>query len=195
MSTALGLQLQAVAQPAGIPEPSGALAAFAAPPTMGPAVPGQRIDVRVALTNRGTTDIEPTDMTLIAGADWRVEKNATAPARLGYNQTARQSFGVTVPEAAALTRPYFERQSIAESRYAIRGNRKTINAEHADAAESGFLCAFCGFCVERCDPMYRPAAEPALSARARYTVAGVPVDIRSTVRRREPHLPYGDELR
>ena len=35
----------------------------------------------------------------------------------------------------------------------------------------------------------------ALVARARYAVSGVPVDIRATVQRREPHLPYGDEMR
>jgi len=195
INTALGLELQAIAQPAGIPDPGGPLAGFVPPVTMGPAVPGQRIEVRVTLTNRGTTDIAPTDMTLIAGADWRIEKNDSAPARLGYNQTARQSFAVTVPQTAPLTRPYFERESIAEARYTMRGTGATIDAEHAGPADAGFLCAFCGFCVERCDPMYRPAAEPALSARARYTVDGVPVEIRSIVRRREPHLPYGDELR
>src|SRR6185295_3472970 len=43
--------------------------------------------------------------------------------------------------------------------------------------------------------IYRPAAEAALTARARYLVEGVPVELASTVRRREPHLPYGDELR
>ena len=43
--------------------------------------------------------------------------------------------------------------------------------------------------------MFGRPREPALTARARYLVAGVPVEIRATVRRREPHLPYGEELR
>jgi LmbE family N-acetylglucosaminyl deacetylase len=167
INTALGVELQAIAQPEGVPEPTGPMAAFAPPPTLGPVVPGQRIEVRVALTNRGTTDIEPSEVALVAAPDWRIQSNNAAAGRLGFNQTARRSFAVTVPDAAPFTRPYFERASIAESRYAIR-----------DVSQ-----------------IYRPAAEPAVTARARYTVAGVPVEVRSTVRRREPHLPYGDELR
>jgi LmbE family N-acetylglucosaminyl deacetylase len=148
INTALGLDFEAIA-------------------SLGPVVPGQRIDVMAALTNRGTPEIEPVEMTLVAGAAWRIEPAVTLPGRLSSNQTARQTFAVTVPEDAPLTRPYFERATIVDSRYAMR-----------DASQFG-----------------RPAAEPALTARARYTVAGVPVEIRSTVRRREPHLPYGDELR
>ena len=195
INTALGLDFQATAQPAGVAEPSGPMAAFAPPPTLGPVVAGQKIDVRTAMTNRGTVEIDSLEIALIAAADWRVPPAAPAPARLGFNQTARQTFAITVPDTAQLTRPYFERASIAEPRYTIRKDATTTNAEPAEHAEPGFSCAFCGFCVTRCDPTYRPAAEPALSARARYTVAGVPVEIRSTVRRREPHLPYGDELR
>ena len=41
----------------------------------------------------------------------------------------------------------------------------------------------------------RPAAEPVLTAIARYEVAGTAVEIRTAVRRSEPHLPYGEELR
>jgi hypothetical protein len=43
--------------------------------------------------------------------------------------------------------------------------------------------------------MFRPAAEPAATAIARYNVAGVRVETRTVVRRREARLPYGDELR
>ena len=54
-----------------------------------------------------------------------------------------------MPDDAPLTRPYFERASIAEPRYTLR-----------DAVA------------------VRPArGEPALTAAARYTVAGVPVEI------------------
>jgi LmbE family N-acetylglucosaminyl deacetylase len=167
INTALGIELQAIAQPAGVPEATGPMAAFLPPPTLGPVVPGQRIEVRVALTNRGTTDIDPTDVQLVAAADWRIQSSGAAAARLGFNQTARRSFAVTVPDAAPFTRPYFERASIAEPRYTIRDRSQ----------------------------IYRPAAEPAVTARARYEVAGVSVDVHSIVRRREPRLPYGDELR
>src|SRR4029453_15037623 len=41
----------------------------------------------------------------------------------------------------------------------------------------------------------RPAGPAPLVAVARYTIEGVPVEIRETVRRREARLPYGDVLR
>ena len=157
INTALGIELQATAQAPGSPEGSA----------MGPAVPGQKIEVRAALSNRGAIDIEPTEIALIDGDAWGARAATPVPSLLSLNQTARRTFSVTVPEQAHLARPYFERASIAEPRYTIR-----------DAAQS-----------------YRPAAEAVLTARARYLVAGVPVSIRAAVRRREAHLPYGEELR
>ena len=148
INTALGIDFEAIA-------------------SLGPVVAGQRVDVNATLTNRGTPEIEPVEIALIAGAAWRIQPTGAVQGRLAFNQTVRQTFAVTVPEDAPLTRPYFERATIVDSRYAMR-----------DASQFG-----------------RPAAEPALTARARYTAAGVPVEIRTIVRRREPHLPYGDELR
>jgi LmbE family N-acetylglucosaminyl deacetylase len=157
INTALGIELQATAQAPGSPEGSA----------MGPAVPGEKIEVRVALSNRGAVDIAPTEIALINGDAWRVQAATAVPSLLTMNQTARRTFSATVPEGAPLARPYFERASIAEPRYTIR-----------DATQS-----------------YRPAAEAVLTARARYLVAGVPVSVRAAVRRREAHLPYGEELR
>ena len=48
INAALGIDFTAVAQPAGVPEPTGPAAAFAAPPTMDPVVPGEAFDVRAA---------------------------------------------------------------------------------------------------------------------------------------------------
>jgi LmbE family N-acetylglucosaminyl deacetylase len=157
INTALGIELQATAQAPGSPEGSA----------MGPAVPGGRIEVRAALSNRGAVDIAPTEITLINGDAWGAQATTPVPSLLTSNQTARRTFGATVPERAPLARPYFGRASIAEPRYTIR-----------DATQS-----------------YRPAAEAVLTAQARYLVAGVPVSIRAAVRRREAHLPYGEELR
>ena len=157
INTALGIELQATAQAPGSPEGSA----------MGPVVPGQKIEVRAALSNRGAVDIEPTEIALINGDAWDAQAATPVPSLLTFNQTARRTFSATVPERAPVARPYFERASIAEPRYTIR-----------DASQA-----------------YRPAAEAALTAQARYLVAGVPVSIRSAVRRREAHLPYGEELR
>jgi LmbE family N-acetylglucosaminyl deacetylase len=157
VNTALGIELLATAQAPGSPEGSA----------MGPVVPGQKIEVRAALSNRGAVDIEPTEIALINGDAWGAQAATPVPSLLTLNQTARRTFSATVPERAPVARPYFERASIAEPRYTIR-----------DTSQA-----------------YRPAAEAVLTARARYLVAGVPVSIRSAVRRREAHLPYGEELR
>ena len=136
----------------------------------GPVVPGQRVNVEAALTSRGSIEIDVAEMTLTAaagGPDWQLPASTFGRARLTANETARHSFAAEVLAGARLSRPYFDRASIAEPRYALR-----------DASQFG-----------------RPAAAPALSAWARYTVAGVPVEIAAPVRRREPHLPYGEELR
>lgn len=149
INTALGIDFQAVA---AVP---------------GPIVPGQRVTVDVSLTNRGSVEISEIGMGLHAAPDWNATGVKVSDSGLGLNNTMRKSLTLTVPANAPATRPYFERSTIAETRYAVR-----------DVSQFG-----------------RPAAEPAVSALAGYDVAGVPVEIRATVRRREPHLPYGDEWR
>ena len=54
-----GIDLTAVAQPAGVAEPTGPFAAFAPPPTMAAVVPGQTFDVGPRLTNRGRMAVGP----------------------------------------------------------------------------------------------------------------------------------------
>ncbi len=149
INTALGIDFQAIA------------------PAAGPVVPGQQVSVETSLINRGAVAIEEINLALAAGPGWQTTGIAIGDSRLGANEIRRQSLTFTVPADASLSRPYFERASIADPRYSMR-----------DASQFG-----------------RPASEPAVSAIARYRVAGVPVEIRATVRRREPHLPYGDELR
>jgi hypothetical protein len=149
INTALGVDLQAIAA------------------VSGPIVPGQRVTVDVSLTNHGSVEIAEIGMGLLAAPDWNATGVKVSDSGLRLNDTMRQSLTLTVPADAPATRPYYERATIAEARYALR-----------DASQFG-----------------RPAAEPAVSALAGYDVAGVPVVIRAPVRRREPHLPYGDEWR
>jgi LmbE family N-acetylglucosaminyl deacetylase len=140
---------------------------FEALASTGPVVPGQRFAVASSITSHGVPDIDLTGIDLAAGAGWRIQPIDGPQVRIASGQTARQGFTVTVPADAPVTRPYFERTSIAEPRYSLH-----------DPAQFS-----------------RPAAEPALRAIARYEVAGAAVEIRTPVRRREPHLPYGEELR
>ena len=167
INTALGVELTAMAQSARAPEPAAALGPFAPPPELGPVVPGQTFEVRTSLVNRGSTEMTAATVSL-AAQQWSIRAaDASSTATLANNQTLSTRFTVTVPESAALSRPYFSRAGIAPTRYDI-----------SDPTQ-----------------VYRPAAEPAVSAVARYSVAGVPVEIREPVKRREANLPYGYELR
>jgi LmbE family N-acetylglucosaminyl deacetylase len=111
--TALGLDFAAVAQPSGLIEPSGPTAAFAAPPTMTPVVPGQSFDVKLRLTNRGSIAV---DVRSIGVAD-AVE--AQAPVVLERDETVSRTLHLTVPTSARFTQPHFSRASIFENRYTI----------------------------------------------------------------------------
>jgi hypothetical protein len=152
-----------MAQPQGVPEPSGPFAAFASAPTMGPVVPGQTFEVRAGLTNRSSIQVVLREMRLVAQPGWRIQGGAGGAGPIQSNQPVTATFIVTVPVNASVTRPYYRRDSVVEARYTVE------------------------------DPgqQYRPAAEPALLALVRYEVAGVPVELREIVRRREANLPYG----
>jgi len=149
INTALGVELRAIAD---VP---------------GPLVPGQRITVDVTLTNHGTTGLDNAQVVLDAPKGWDAMGASTFDSRLVLNGSLRRALTATVPPDAPSTRPYFQRASLAESRYAV----------------GGIL------------DMFRPAAEPPLTAGARYDVAGATVRLRTVVMRREPHVPYGEEER
>ena len=169
INSALGVELSAVAQPAGTREPAGPYAAFAPPVTFAAPVPGQRFEVVARLANRGGLEIAPSDLTIEVGRGWTTAPPSGAlPAILGRNAVATRRFDVALAEDAPLgSRPYYSRPSILQDRY-----------ETSDPAQR-----------------HRPAAAPAAVAMARYRVAGVTVDARGAVRRREAQLPYGYAMR
>ena len=165
INAALGLELSALAQPVDTPEPTGPFAAFAPPPTLAAPVPGQSFEVVARLVNRGGVDINVSDLSIDAGRGWTIAPAADPlPPVLGRNAVATRRFRVRLADDVLLgSRPYYSRRSIQENRYEIR-----------DPAQR-----------------HRPAAAPAAAAVARYTVAGVAVEARAVLRRREAQLPYG----
>ncbi|HVD76689.1 MAG TPA: PIG-L family deacetylase [Vicinamibacteria bacterium] len=169
INSALGVELSAVAQPAGTREPTGPYAAYAPPVTFAAPVPGQRFEVVARLANRGGVEIAPSDLAIEAGRGWTTASSPGAlPAALGRNAVATRRFDVALAEDTPLgSRPYYSRASILEDRY-----------QTSDPAQR-----------------HRPAATAAAEAIARYTVAGVAVEAREAVRRREAQLPYGYALR
>ena len=170
ITACLSLELTATAQPAGVPDPSGPFAAFAAPPAMAAPVPGQTFEVRARLANRGRLAVAPAEITLEAATGWTA--TATGPADIAatvaaHDQLARRFSVAVAADAPLSTRPYFRRSGLQESRYTLD-----------DPASFG-----------------RAASAPPLVAVARYVVEGSPVTVREVVRRREAKLPYGDVLR
>jgi LmbE family N-acetylglucosaminyl deacetylase len=168
ITTALGIDFAADTSPAGVAEPTGPFAAFAPPPTMGAVVPGQTFEVRAQFSNRGGIEITPTDIALEAGRGWNVEKGQASLPVLKSGDTASQRWNVKLDADAALSsRPYFTRGGIQQNRYDLLDPKQ----------------------------IHRPARAPAAVAVVRYTVQGVPVEIREPVRRCEANLPYGYEMR
>jgi LmbE family N-acetylglucosaminyl deacetylase len=170
ISTALGLELTATAQPVGTPEPIGPASPFASPPVMGAVVPGQSFSVIAQLTNRGRTPIQ------VEGATWGIEPGWDMTARddmsirgtLAPGQGIRGRFDVRVSAAAAVnSRPYFARDSIQDSRYRIETE-----------AQFG-----------------RPASAASPVLMVRYQVGGISTKVETIPRRRETHAPYGEVMR
>jgi len=171
INSAMGMELTAMAQAAGIPEATGPGAAFAPPALMAAPVPGQTFEVRVRLANRGgiTVAIPPAAIGLWNELGWTSQTNQTTggPA-LERHQQATSRFTVTVaPDAPLSTKPYFVRKGLQESVYTL-----------SDPKQFG-----------------KPASTPPLRAWGRYVIDGVPIEIAEPVKRRESKLPYGDVLR
>jgi hypothetical protein len=168
LDSALGIDFAAIAQPVGVPDPSGPYAEFAPPPTLEAPTPGQTFEVRAQLTNRRDRRVTPTEIALVTGPGFGVVAGPASMAALGAGATASRRFTVRVADDAPLsTRPYFGRGGVGEARYTL-----------SDPSQ-----------------IHRPASEPPVVALARYEVEGVAVETRRVVVRREARLPYGYEER
>ena len=174
INSALGMELTAIAQPAGVPEPTGPGAAFAPPAVMAAPVPGQAFEVRARLANRGgvTVAIPPpasAAITIEGDPGWQVTSGATTGGpTLQRHEQATARVTVTLADTVApSTKPYFARNGLQESRYTL-----------SDASQFG-----------------KPVSTPPLRAVGRYFIDGVPIEIRDSVKRRESKLPYGEVLR
>jgi LmbE family N-acetylglucosaminyl deacetylase len=168
INVALGIHFEAVAQPTGIAAPTGPGAAFAAPPALDAVVPGQSFEIRTSFANRAATGIVLDAVTIDAEKGWQVKAQDAKASPLAPHAVAQHRFNVTLsPDTRLSSKPYFTRNGLQESRYALD-----------DPAQFG-----------------NPRRMPPATAVARYTVNGTPVELRETVRRREPRLPYGTEIR
>lgn len=170
ISTALGLELTAIAQPPAA-DAVDATRPFAPPPVMGSVVPGQTFDVRAQLTRAGEMPIDERSLSLALAPGWAIVSERIGIADVavsGRSAPDWREFTIRLAENAAIsTRPYFSRASLQAARYDI-----------GDDSEFG-----------------TPFGSSPAVAVARYRVSGVPVEMRTTVRRRESRVPYGYVLR
>jgi LmbE family N-acetylglucosaminyl deacetylase len=169
INAAMGMELTAVAQPPGIPEPAGPGAAFAPPALMAAPVPGQTFEVRARLANRGGVSVTGAAITIEGDRGWTVTPTPlTGGPNLDRHQQVTLRAGVRLAADVPMsTRPYFSRSGLQESRY-------TLN----DPAQFG-----------------KPVSTPPLTAAATYLIGDVSVGIRTPVIRRESNAPYGDAVR
>ena len=169
INAAMGMELTAVAQPAGVPEPTGPGAAFAPPALMAAPVPGQTFEVRARLANRGGVTASNAAITIEGDRGWNVTPTPiTGGPNLDRHQQATLRASVRLAADVPMsTRPYFSRNGLQESRY-------TLN----DPTQFG-----------------KPVSTAPLRAVGRYSIDGVAIEIRETVKRREAKLPYGDVVR
>jgi len=75
------------------------------------AVPGQKFSIDATLTNRSNTRMEEIAVGLDVRGQLNVSSTPIQSTALGYNETLRQTFEVTVAENAAYSRPYWSRSN------------------------------------------------------------------------------------
>jgi len=162
LQAVLGLSLTATAEPAGSDPATGQDAEYRQPTTLAAVTPGEQFVVDLAFTNRAEVDVR-LERVELGGASGITASVLDEPTAALANQPVTRRATVAVPAGAPLTRPYFSRRSIAESRYTA-----------SDRA-----------------PVGRAWSDAAFTATARYRVAGVEVRATSPILRREAWLPDG----
>ncbi len=152
LAPALGIRLEALASRPGI----------GADESMGPAVPGQDLDVHVSVTVAGSEVVTLSDVRLEAEPGWGTRGQIDATT-LSAGAAARGSLGLSIALDAQPSRPWFYRTSIAQDMYMVR-----------DAAD-----------------MHLGESRPRAMAVATLEYGGQRFDVRAPIRTVEPQPPYG----
>ncbi len=164
INAALGIQFRALSSPLDSKVPDSP---FEPPATMGPVIPGQRFQVEVSVVNSSSLSIETERISFDGAGEWEIEGNPQSGTVLRSGKRFETRFTAQTPHDAPLSRRYFRRASIRDSRYSIR------EPEH----------------------LHRAGRTPALTAAVDYLIGGQSVRAGGIVYRREPNLPYGYEYR
>ena len=120
LSEALEISMQANVAPEH--PPTGMFARFfGTPPSFQVAIPGQQFWVKVHVADQSPATVQ-LNRAWLAPADgkaWTVAPENASPATLSNDKTQDVRFKVSVPEDAALTKPYFSRPDIEQPYYNI----------------------------------------------------------------------------
>lgn len=131
LAEALGVTLQATVAPPKAP--TGRAARFGrTPPSFQVAIPGQTFWVRVHVADQGSDPVRVKRVWLTAqdGKSWSTVPEGATRSALTGRQAENVRFKVTVPQDAALTKPYFSRPGIEQPYYDIL-NPKYVNLPFA----------------------------------------------------------------
>ncbi len=155
LAASASLRVRAIATPPG--------AGGGAP--MGPAVPGQTVDVHVELSAHEDVETRLLSMDIVSRAGWSGATWAGRPESVGRFLT--YTLAARLPTDAEPTAPWFHRSDIRQNRYAVR-----------DSAE-----------------LHLGESRPEAEILATLDIAGQRVEIREPIRRIETNAPQGVLLR
>lgn len=139
---ALGLEVEAVATPAGAgpDEP------------MGPAVPGQRLDVHVSLGVAGHEAVDLIELRIDGRGAWSTGGGLTA-GRLEPGGHWDGTRSLTIPSDASPSRPWFRRASIADNAYEVLDSADIHLGESRPRATAVAVVAYAGQRLEVAAPV------------------------------------------
>jgi LmbE family N-acetylglucosaminyl deacetylase len=159
LTATLGLELVAVAEPPGTKPPSAPYAAFAPPATLAAVTGGASIDVAASFVNHSDADVALEGLAVVGAAGHHTVPFTGA----GPHEAITARLTTVISGDAPVTRPYFFRRGLSETRYTLR----------RDARPGA------------------PWDPPALGVTARYRFSGVTATMAVPVMRREATLPDG----
>ena len=124
LAAALGISLQAVVAPPGVPAGAMRNPFAGVSPTFTIAIPGQRFGVQVDVLNQSTDTISVDSIQVEAsdGKAWKIGKAEGAKTLAAHGQD-RVNVEVTAPADAVLTRPYFTRPDEEQAYYDLTDPR------------------------------------------------------------------------
>lgn len=127
-------------------------------------VPGESFNVNMALLNRSPEQITPSRLWLETPDGWMVQASPPSVSPLGYNESLQHTLSVTVGENTRLSRPYWTRSSLRDTRVSVE-----------DESLIGL-----------------PWQPPDVIGYARFSIDGVSVDIAQPIQFRYADRAFGE---